>query len=160
MRPRISRANPLIVAACLVSFATLINGDEEQKFYRDLSRLYSAPEAKIFHAQVKRWTPIHSATARRRWPSLRKMGVPALKLLKAETSKPHSPEARQRIEKLIDELRNADQPKNLVLEAELLKHLKAAKNKRADSIIDALASNTGDAWIVRGARAIRDRRKK
>jgi hypothetical protein len=159
IKPRMDRLHPLVRACCFASFRDLFSDKERDKLLGDLAKIHQLPEPGGADTQIKRLDADSFRERESAMAALLKMGIPALESLKAALVKQHSAESSVRIKQLIEEIKKADKPENLPLEVETLKQLKEAKNARADAAIDAIASNKGDAWIVREARSIRDGRR-
>lgn len=156
---RLEHLHPLVRAVCFESFPEVFGEKQREKLLADLSNLHPVPEPTAVQSQIKRLDADSFRDREAAMAELRKMGVPVLNGLIAEQAKPRSAESGARIKQLAEDIKKNDRPENLPLEVETLKHLKNAKNERAEAALEAIANNKGDAWIVREARSIQGQRK-
>jgi hypothetical protein len=158
LRSKADKMHPLVRAACVASIPAFLSERHERKLLTDLTSLYPAPpDGEVIEAHVRNLDSDRFHTREQSAAELRKIGHSALGLLRAEAAKPRSAESIERLKAVISAIEKADRAENQPLEVGVLKHLQEAKTNRADAMLDAIAAAKSDAWIVREARAIRDR---
>jgi hypothetical protein len=159
LKPNVGRLQPMVAALCYVAFPDLLGDAEERRLLSGLSTLFSAIDKAAFASHIRGLEADSYRERELAAAALQKMGSPAVGALRSELLKPHTPDVRERIEKLTRSLESIDNRQSQPMEAGVLDFLRGAKNRRAAAVIEALAANTGDAFAVREARVIRGKKR-